>query len=53
MVMMPKRKTTRVGKEDGDYECLVMNMSFQGTVPLQISPSIRQDCTTASPPQRE
>lgn len=41
MVMMLKRKTTRVGKEEGDCECLVMNIPLQDAAPLTISPSIR------------
>lgn len=51
--MMLKRKTTRVGEEKGDCECSVMNIPLQDVAPLTISPSIRQDWTSASPPQAE
>lgn len=49
MVMMLKRRTTRVGKEEGDCEHLVMNIPLQDATPLIISASTDHNWTTASP----
>lgn len=49
MAMVLKRRTTRVGKEGGDCEHLVMNIPFQDAAPLAISPSTNHNWTTASP----
>lgn len=49
IVMMLQRRTTRVGKEGGDCEHLVMNIPLQDAALLTISASTDHNCTTASP----